>query len=712
MSNNSNRSSKQNQPLNRGPKFGSGFIFYAILIIGLLFFSTFVYGKNGGTKVEASLAKVYEVIENPYCDVTSVEIEGSTLTMEYTNAQAKTSYITQKIPSIYVDDLIERLDNYKAEGLIDDYNYIEPVNWDVILSVLSTVILGAIIIFFLFSLTRQSKDSNSVFSFGNSRAKLTSPNEMKVKFSDVAGSKEEKEELSEIVDFLKNPKKYQELGAKIPKGALLYGAPGTGKTLLARAVAGEAGVPFFYISGSDFVEMLVGVGASRVRSLFSDAKKAAPAVIFIDEIDAVGRKRGAGLGGGQDEREQTLNQILVEMDGFDVNTNVIVMAATNRVDVLDPALLRPGRFDRRIMVNPPDSDEREAILKIHAKNKPLDKDVSLREVALSTVGFTGADLQNLLNEAALLAARRNKKKISSLEISDSMFRVMMGPEKNSRKLSDRVKKLTAYHEAGHAIVLRATSDYEKVDRVTIIPAGQAGGFTAYKPKEDLDYYTEKMLLDSIKMSLGGRAAEEIFLGEISTGASSDLQHCNRIATNMIKRYGLSPKFKNMVFGDENEEVFVGGSFGQVQSYSDATAAEIDREIQRIIDECYEETKRILIEKKNVVEGLSNRLIEVLKVDSPEFEAIYDADGNLDIAKQILEEQRKADAQKRAKEDEAKAVAEEKKDKTEEDETSAEGNELTETQAKISEEVEAFTSILDAEFKDIKIDNLDDDKKSE
>ncbi|MCQ2516144.1 MAG: ATP-dependent zinc metalloprotease FtsH [Saccharofermentans sp.] len=711
MSNNTNRPSNQNKPLNRGPKFGSGLIFYAILIIGLLFFSTFVYGKNTGSKVEASLAKVYEVIENPYCDVTSVEIEGSIITMEYTNAQAKTSYITQRIPSIYVDNLIERLDNYKSQGLIDDYNYIEPVNWDIILSILSTVVLGAIIIFFFLSLTRQSKDSNSVFSFGNSRAKLTSPNEMKVKFADVAGSKEEKEELSEIVDFLKNPKKYQELGAKIPKGALLYGAPGTGKTLLARAVAGEAGVPFFYISGSDFVEMLVGVGASRVRSLFSDAKKAAPAVIFIDEIDAVGRKRGAGLGGGQDEREQTLNQILVEMDGFDVNTNVIVMAATNRVDVLDPALLRPGRFDRRIMVNPPDSDEREAILKIHAKNKPLDKDVSLREVALSTVGFTGADLQNLLNEAALLAARRNKKKISALEISDSMFRVMMGPEKNSRKLSDRVKRLTAYHEAGHAIVLRATSDYEKVDRVTIIPAGQAGGFTAYKPKEDLDYYTEKMLLDSIKMSLGGRAAEEIFLGEISTGASSDLQHCNRIATNMIKRYGLSPKFKNMVFGDENEEVFVGGSFGQVQSYSDATAAEIDREIQRIIDECYEETKRILIEKKNIVEGLSNRLIEVLKVDSPEFEAIYDADGNLDIAKQILEEQRKADAQKRAKEDEAKAVAEEKKDKTEEDEASKETEELTETQAVIKEEVEAFTSILDAEFGEIKIDDLDDDKKS-
>lgn len=649
MSNNSNRSTNSKKPLNRGPRFGSGFAFYAILIAGLLFFSTFVYGKSSGTKVEASLSQVYDVIENPYCTVKKVEVEGTTLTMEYLNAQNKTSYITQNVPSIYVDNLIDRLDDYKAAGKLADYDYVEPVNWDVIFSVLSTVVLGVIIIFFFLSLTRQTKDSNSVFSFGNSRAKLTAPNEMKVKFADVAGSKEEKEELSEIVDFLKNPKKYQELGAKIPKGALLYGAPGTGKTLLARAVAGEAGVPFFYISGSDFVEMLVGVGASRVRSLFADAKKAAPAVIFIDEIDAVGRKRGAGLGGGQDEREQTLNQILVEMDGFDVNTNVIVMAATNRVDVLDPALLRPGRFDRRIMVNPPDADEREAILKIHAKNKPLDKDVSLREVALSTVGFTGADLQNLLNEAALLSARRNKKKISSLEISDSMFRVMMGPEKNSRKLSDRVKKLTAYHESGHAIVLRATSDFEKVDRVTIIPAGQAGGFTAYKPKEDLDYYTEKMLLDSIKMSLGGRAAEEIFLGEISTGAASDLQHCNRIATNMIKRYGLSPKFKNMVFGDENEEVFVGGSFGQVQSYSDATAAEIDKEVQRIINECYEETKRILIEKKDIVEGLSNRLIEVLKVDSPEFEAIYDANGDLEVAARILEEQRKADEQKHVNE---------------------------------------------------------------
>ena len=443
--------------------------------------------------------------------------------------------------------------------------------------------------------------------------------------------------MSEVVDFLKNPKKYKEVGAKIPKGVLLYGLPGTGKTLLARAVAGEASVPFFYISGSDFVEMLVGVGASRVRSLFADAKKAAPAVIFIDEIDAVGRKRGAGLGGGQDEREQTLNQILVEMDGFDVNTNVIVIAATNRVDVLDPALLRPGRFDRRVMVNPPDADEREAILKIHAKGKPLSSEVRLREVALSTVGFTGADLENLLNEAALLAARRNKKEITPLEINDATFRVMMGPEKNSKRLTDKVKKLTAYHESGHAIVLRATSDIEKVDRVTIIPAGQAGGFTAYKPIEDLDYYTEKMLLDNIRMSLGGRAAEEIFLGEVSTGAASDLQNCNRIATAMVKRYGLSPKFRNMVFGDENQEVFVGQSFGQVQSYSDATAYEIDKEVQRIITECYEDTKRILEEKRAIVEGLATRLIETYKVDGPEFEAIYQAEGDLEMAASIIEE---------------------------------------------------------------------------
>ena len=607
---------------------GGGLFFYVIMIVVLIAFSTIVFGGNYGQKEQKTLSDVMTIIDDENNKVSLVEIKGTTVVVSYRNAAGINEQVTQDIPYEFVDDLVLKLEKAKNQGKIENYNYSEPFDWSLIVNVVLFAVSLIVVVVLFMSITRQSRDGNSVFSFGNNRARISDPNKDKVKFSDVAGSVEEKEELQEIVDFLKNPKKYQQLGAKIPKGVLLYGAPGTGKTLLARAVAGEAGVKFFYISGSDFVEMLVGVGASRVRSLFSDAKKEAPSVVFIDEIDAVGRKRGAGLGGGQDEREQTLNQILVEMDGFDVNSNVIVMAATNRVDVLDPALLRPGRFDRRIMVNMPDADEREAILKIHARKKPLAKDVDLHEVALSTVGFTGADLENLLNEAALMTARHNKKEITMQEITDATFRVQMGPQKNSKKLSDKVKRLTAYHEAGHAVVLRATSEFEKVDRVTIIPAGRAGGFTAYKPIEDTDFYTEKMLLDTIKMALGGRAAEEIFLGEVSTGASSDLQQCNNIAKNMIKRYGLSKKFRNMVFGDENEEVFLGYSMGQVQSYSDQTAAAIDEEIKYIIDSCYEETKRILLEKKAIVEGLSKRLMEKLTVDGPDFEKIYVADGDL------------------------------------------------------------------------------------
>ena len=640
---------------------GGGFIFYAILLIILVVFSVVVFGNNYGTRETTTLSDVMRYIDSSDYNVSTVEVNGTKVVMTYTEKGSSVKkQLVQQIPYEYVDDLVDKLQTAQKQGKIETYDYSEPFDWSLIVNIgffLATII----IVFMVFmTLSRQAKDSNSVFSFGNNRARLSNPDDVKVRFTDVAGADEEKEELAEVVDFLKYPKKYQTLGAKIPKGVLLYGPPGTGKTLLARAVAGEAGVKFFYISGSDFVEMLVGVGASRVRSLFAEAKKEAPSVVFIDEIDAVGRKRGAGLGGGQDEREQTLNQILVEMDGFASNSNVIVIAATNRVDVLDPALLRPGRFDRRIMVNMPDADGREAILKIHARNKILADDVDLHEIALSTVGFTGADLENLLNEAALLAARRNKDKVTMLEITDATFRVQMGPEKKSKKLTDKVKKLTAYHEAGHAVVLRATSDFQKVDRVTIIPAGGAGGYTAYKPIEDTDFYTEKMLLDAIKMSLGGRAAEEIFLGEVSTGAASDLKQCNRIATNMIKRYGLSSKFRNMVFGDDNDEVFLGYSFGQVQSYSDSTAAAIDSEIKSIIDKCYEETKRILTEKKAIVEGLAKRLIEKNTVDGPEFEKIYEADGDLDVVNSELAEEK---AQAEAKKAEATKAEEQKSGET-------------------------------------------------
>ena len=613
---------------NFSPKFSGGWIFYIVVFVIILVLSETVFRLNDTGK-KNNLSDVYDYIESEEKQVKSVDINGNTVLLTY--AEGGLDYtISRKVPSTAVGDLLTYLRAAKNDGLIETYDYTEPFDLGLIFNAIFCI-GSLVIIFMLFrSFSKQAKDNNSVFSFGNNRAKLTNPNQMKIRFSDVAGCVEEKEELAEVVDFLKNPDKYYNLGAKIPKGVILYGVPGTGKTLLAKAVAGEAGVPFFNISGSDFVEMLVGVGSSRVRSLFADAKKAAPSVVFIDEIDAVGRKRGAGLGGGNDEREQTLNQILVEMDGFNSNTNVIVIAATNRVDVLDPALLRAGRFDRKVMVMPPDADGREEILKIHARNKKFTKDVDFHEIALSTVGFTGADLENLLNEAALLTARRNKKATTSLEISDAMFRVMMGPEKNSKKLTEKSKRLTAYHEAGHAVVLRAVSDTEKVDRVTIIPAGSAGGFTAYKPKEDYDFHTKQMLINSIMTSLGGRAAEEIFLGEISTGASSDLQHCNRVATNMIKRYGLSDKFPNLVFGDENEEVFIGSSFGQVQSYSDKTAAAIDEEIKNIIDKCYQDTLNILREKSSIVEGLANRLMDVLKVDGPDFEKLYLANGDISV----------------------------------------------------------------------------------
>ena len=479
------------------------------------------------------------------------------------------------------------------------------------------------VFFWIFFVQQSQGGGNRVMSFGKSRARMANEDsKMRVRFSDVAGADEEKEELREIVEFLKEPKKYVELGARIPKGVLLVGPPGTGKTLLAKAVAGEAGTPFFSISGSDFVEMFVGVGASRVRDLFEQAKKNAPCIVFIDEIDAVGRHRGAGLGGGHDEREQTLNQLLVEMDGFGVNEGVIILAATNRPDILDPALMRPGRFDRRVVVNYPDIRGREEILKVHAKNKPLAPDVDLKDIAKTTPGFTGADLENLLNEAALLSARKNNKVISMEEIKEANYKVIMGPEKKSRVISDKEKRLTAYHEAGHAIAVRLVSSTVKVDRVTIIPSGRAGGFTSYKPDEDRHYTTKGQLIEQIMVSLGGRAAEDLVLGEISTGASNDLQKANQIARDMITKYGMSENLSNLVFGDENDEVFLGKSYGHTRYYSEEISAQIDSEVKTIIDNAYNKIKELLTENRNKLEDVAKALLEKERIEADEFEDIF------------------------------------------------------------------------------------------
>jgi len=496
-----------------------------------------------------------------------------------------------------------------------------PPWWLEMLPMFAMVIL--FVFFWIFFIQQSQGGGNRVMSFGKSRARMANEDsKMRVRFADVAGADEEKEELEEIVEFLKEPRKYVELGARIPKGVLLVGPPGTGKTLLAKAVAGEAGTPFFSISGSDFVEMFVGVGASRVRDLFEQAKKNAPCIVFIDEIDAVGRHRGAGLGGGHDEREQTLNQLLVEMDGFGVNEGVIILAATTRPDILDPALMRPGRFDRRVVVSYPDIKGREEILKVHAKNKPLEPDVDLKDIAKTTPGFTGADIENLLNEAALLAARKNKKAISMVEIKEANYKVMMGPEKKSRVISDKEKRLTAYHEAGHAIAVRVVSTTVKVDRVTIIPSGRAGGFTSYKPDEDITYTTKAQLVEQIIVALGGRGAEELVLGEVSTGASSDLKKANQIARDMITKYGMSEELSNLVFGDENDEVFLGKSYGHTRNYSEEISAKIDIEVKKIIDDAYAKVKEILSENRQRLEDITKALLEKERIDAEEFEEIF------------------------------------------------------------------------------------------
>lgn len=556
-------------------------------------------------------------------NVSEVALEGQKATVIL-----KKPYITDRINRyvIYIPDVgtfLSEVSGQMKNGQIrvkTEFPATAPW-WVAILPTIGLIVI--FVLFWVFFLQQsQGGGGSRVMSFGKSRAKLSTDDKRKVTFNDVAGADEEKEELQEIVEYLKQPKKFIELGARIPKGVLLVGPPGTGKTLLARAVSGEAAVPFFSISGSDFVEMFVGVGASRVRDLFDQAKKNVPCIVFIDEIDAVGRHRGAGLGGGHDEREQTLNQLLVEMDGFGVNEGVIILAATNRPDILDPALLRPGRFDRRIFVGLPDIKGREEILKVHARGKPLSLDVKLDELAKSTPGFTGADLENLLNEAALLAARKNKRKIETDEIKEATFKVIMGPEKRSRVISDKEKKLTAYHEAGHAIAVKIISSTDKVDRISIIPSGRAGGYTAFKPEEDKTYLTKSQLLEKIAIALGGRAAEEIVLGEISTGAYNDLKEANSVARNMITKYGMSNKLSNLIFGSETDEVFLGRDFAHARNYSEQIASEIDREVKSIIDSSYNKIINILKENIDRLHTIANTLIEKEKLEGPEFEELF------------------------------------------------------------------------------------------
>ena len=509
-----------------------------------------------------------------------------------------------------------------TEGNKLTYKVIQPQEapwWFALISPLGLIIIA--VLFWVFFL-RQANGGGGAMSFGKSKAKMTDPSKTTVTFMDVAGADEEKEELKEVVDFLKNPQKYHAIGARIPKGLLLVGPPGTGKTLLAKACAGEAGVPFFSISGSDFVEMFVGVGASRVRDLFENAKKAAPCIIFIDEIDAVGRHRGAGLGGGHDEREQTLNQLLVEMDGFSENQNIIIIAATNRPDILDPALLRPGRFDRQLVVNYPDVKGREEILKVHARKKPLAQDVDLAVIAKTTAGFTGADLENLLNESALLAARQQKTKITMQDVSEAMIKVIAGPEKKSKKASEKEKKLTAYHEAGHAIVTKLLPNQDPVHQISIIPRGRAGGYTLSLPSEDKMYASKVGMLEEIVVLLGGRVAEKLVLDDISTGASNDIQRATKIAREMITKYGMSEKLGPICFGSEQDEVFIGKDFGQTRNYSEQVAALIDEEIKAVIDNCYHRCQTLLSENMPLLHALSELLLEKEKVEGDEFLALY------------------------------------------------------------------------------------------
>ncbi len=543
------------------------------------------------------------------------------------NGEAPTGYLEIQMKNgvnhkLYATDISELETLVREYGFDPMVNDIKRESWFLTYMLPLLIVLAAGIFLFMMMNAQQAGGNGKMMNFGKSRAKMTLGDKT-VTFAQVAGLKEEKEELEEIVDFLKEPGKYTGVGARIPKGVLLEGPPGTGKTLLAKAVAGEAGVPFFSISGSDFVEMFVGVGASRVRDLFEEAKHNAPCIVFIDEIDAVARRRGTGMGGGHDEREQTLNQLLVEMDGFGVNEGIIVMAATNRVDILDPAILRPGRFDRKVAVGTPDVGGREEILKVHAKNKPLGDDVNLQQIAQTTAGFTGADLENLLNEAAIIAAKENRSFIANKDIKRAFIKVGIGAEKKSRIISDKEKKITAYHEAGHAILFHVLPDVGPVYTVSIIPTGVgAAGYTMPLPEKDEMFATKSRMLQDIMVSLGGRIAEEIIFGDITTGASSDIKKATKTARRMVTRYGMSDNIGVICYDDDDDEVFIGKDLAHAKAHSEEISGEIDKEVKRIIDDCYTKAKDIIMQHENVLHSCAQLLLEKEKINREEFEALF------------------------------------------------------------------------------------------
>ena len=594
-------------------------ILFAILIIVYL-----ALGQQPATE-RKNIGDLMRAIDNK--EVTELIVEdtraiakmksGEEMTVEIPSANVFLTFSTQEIKELVKSNPDFKLDTPTPQ----------TAPWW--LSMLPYLIFLVVIVVFWVFFFRQMQGGGGgggkVMNFGKSRAKVMSDDQRKVTFDDVAGADEEKADLEEMVEFLKNPQKYTTLGARIPKGVLLVGPPGTGKTLLAKAVAGEANVPFFSISGSDFVEMFVGVGAARVRDLFEEAKKSTPAVIFIDEIDAVARQRGTGMGGGHDEREQTLNQLLVEMDGFGVNEGIIIIAATNRPDILDPALLRPGRFDRQVVVNPPDIQGREDILKVHSRNKKLAPQVNLKTVAKTTAGFTGADLENLLNEAALLAARKNKPAIDNDDIQMALMKVMMGAEKKSRVMSEKEKKLTAYHEAGHALITRLMPNQDPVHEVSIIPRGRAGGYTMHLPTEDKNYVTKNDMYESIRVLLGGRAAEQLVLGDISTGASNDIERASDMARKMVTKYGMSDKIGPISFGNSHDEVFLGKDWTQTRNYSEEIASMIDTEVKDVIDDCYEDCLSLLTENRDKLDLVANALIEFEKLDGPSFDRLFSSE---------------------------------------------------------------------------------------